>query len=332
MFKILSIVFFVYFLIISSYLLIFPGKVFNNNFLTSLPKSLLQSYLCLIFKYLFDLQFHIATDIDTEKLNENTDKIDIILANHVSTIDFMLITSYLNCFNIDGFNFVLRDGLLYYPGFGFLLYGNSDIKVKRKWEEDKNTITTQIDKIRLDSGKKQFIIIFCEGTRITEEKLVEGQQFSVQNDFPVYNNLLVPKSKGLQTIISYLNNSNKLGRVWDLSIIMPKFLGKACYINDIFDGKIGDVYTIFRELDLKPLNNIDFKPWLLNVWKDKDDIISNYKSYEYKKLEMNLKIMHFVYILLTAITSYHMLKNKYTRYYLYIVILISYIIIFIDHK
>lgn len=317
-----------------SYILVFPGMLLKNNFLNTLPKKLMQTYLCFIFKNFFDLEYKLA-DLKTNmnKINENTDKIDVIIANHISTIDFLLIYCYLNCFNIDGINFVLRDGLLNYPGLGLILYANSDIKVKRKWEEDKETLNKQIDMIELNSGTKQVIVIFCEGTRMTDDKLKEGQQFSKDNNYPIYNNLLVPKSKGIHTIINHLNKNNKLGKVWDLSLIIPKFLGKSCFMEDLSEeGKIGEIYSIFRELDTSTItdisDNIQFKAWLLERWKEKDDMINIYKTYEYKKLPFNENNNHYIFLLIIATMGYFMINNKYGRSYLYLAIIISYIMIF----
>ena len=62
---------------------------------------------------------------------------------------------------------------------------------------------------------------------LIEQKLKEGNEFSKKNNLPIYENLMVPKSKGLWFIIKHLKKLNKLGRIWDATIILSKFIKKS---------------------------------------------------------------------------------------------------------
>jgi 1-acyl-sn-glycerol-3-phosphate acyltransferase len=314
-------------------LILTPAFLIGNIPLVSYVKTLAQGFFTLVFKYGFKANFKLTEskqDIKT-LINENTDKIDLIVCNHTSTLDFLILMSYLQEFQIDSYNFVLKNQITYVPGFGFIMYTNPDVKLNRNWEQDKDTLAKQLDGIKTN-GKKQVIIIFPEGTRLNEKKLKEGQEFSVKNNLPVYENLMVPKSKGLWFITNHLSKTNRLGRIWDTTIILPKFIGKDIGLKDILGKTLGDINMIWREVTL-PENyedNETFKTWLLNIWITKDSFIKNYNQIFYHQLESNLSLKHSTKLLLVIflLSALGIGFNKYGRYYLSISFILSYVFIF----
>jgi 1-acyl-sn-glycerol-3-phosphate acyltransferase len=237
----------------------------------------------------------------------------------------------LQSINITGFNFVLKNEIIYTPGFGYIMYASSDIKLNRNWEKDREIIGKQINKLSENiNDKKQIILIFPEGTRLTQKKLKEGQEFSKKNNIEVYNNLLVPKTKGLWFIINHLKNSRRLGRVWDVTLVIPKYMGKSAYLTDIFGKSIGPVYMDIRQLNLpKSTQDLEkFKNWFLKNWKIKDDFIQFYKNNLYQKLEIkDRKYNQMALLTLISILAILLLSNKYGRYYLALSLVLSYTLI-----
>ena len=75
--------------------------------------------------------------------------------------------------------------------------------------------------------------------------------------------------------VSFLNDTNKLGRVWDLSLIMPKYLRKSCYISDLAeDYKLGKIapwdiaFKFSSETQYNPHSFGGHNFWLSNKeWK-----------------------------------------------------------------
>lgn len=327
-----------------SYLFITPSILLSNNFILKQVKILSQSFSTLILLDGFKMDFFMAkTEKNVEELmNQNPELIDVIVCNHVSTVDFLAVIAYLQKFKIGSYNFVLKNEIVYTPGFGLVMYASPDIKLNRNWEKDKETFGKQIDKIKTDSttnplglvepnGDKQIILIFPEGTRLNKKKLEEAQTFSLANNLPVFNNLLVPKTKGLWYLINHLDKTNKLGRVWDLTLAIPKFLGKSAYITDIITKPVGPVYGIFRELELEKTQYQDldqFKIWFLKNWKLKDDFLQNYTKFIYDKINWDdLKFRHLTVITLVILLGWLTLTNKYGRYYLLISFVLAYLLI-----
>ncbi len=317
-----------------SYLFITPSIFLSNNFILKQVKILSQSFSTMMLLDSFNIDFFMAkTDKNVEKLiNQNPELIDVIVCNHVSTIDFLIVMAYLQKFKIGSYNFVLKNEIIYTPGFGLIMYGSPDIKLNRNWEKDREIFGKQIDKIKKEPcGDKQIILIFPEGTRLTNKKLEEGQQFSLANNLPVFNNLLVPKTKGLWYLINHLEQTNKLGRIWDLTLAIPKFLGKSAYLTDLISQPIGPIYGIFRELELEKSQYQDlnqFKIWFFKNWKLKDDFLQNYTRFVYNKLKWDdLKFKHLVIVTIIILLGCLTLTNKYGRYYLLISFILAYLLI-----
>lgn len=265
----------------------------------------------------------------TNEITKTTNKVDILICNHVSSIDSYLIYTILKHFGIYDWISMAKKELTYIPGFGFYFLFSENIKVSRDWEKDKLTFNQQLEKI-----KDGIIIVFPEGTRFEPKKLKEGQEFSKQNNLPVFDNLLVPKAKGLFEMIKYFKNNERLGKVFDMSIIMKNFFREKAHLSQIFNKEMGDVYLINRELILE--NNLDnyddFKKWLMyNVWKKKDDLITLHKNIIYKKMKIKYDYDIIIINLLFMFLTTYLLFDSNIRMYFLVSIVIAYMMIFIKN-
>jgi 1-acyl-sn-glycerol-3-phosphate acyltransferase len=331
--QIIYLVTFVYWVIAYSYLVLTPSILIKNDYLIKLVKKLSQTLTVFALIYGFKSEFYITNTQQNVKelINQNPNLVDIIICNHITTIDFLIILVYLRYLGITSPNFIMSYKVNYIVGFGLVMYANPDIKVFRNWELDQDNMRKQIGKFNKNtSHKKQVLIIFPEGTRFTEAKFKTAQEFSKSKGIPVYDNLLVPKARGLWFLINSFKKVNKLGRVWDLTLTIPSMLGKSAYIKDLIGKPIGPVYGTIKELKLD-FNYEDleiFKIWLFKNWQVKDNFMKYYKNFIYKKLHFdNSKYKHLAIISLVCLIFSLFLSKKYGRYYLLSSIIISYILI-----
>ena len=79
-------------------------------------------------------------------INENIDKIDVVISNHIGSLDFLYLASILKQYNIDNYSFIFRKESRYLAGLGFSIYIDSDIIINKKWEEDKKLIANMAEK------------------------------------------------------------------------------------------------------------------------------------------------------------------------------------------
>ena len=334
--QISCLVFFYYWVMAHTYLVLTPALLFSNNKLVIKMKKLVQTFSTNLLIRSFQTTFYLAQSEQniSKTINENPDLIDVMFCNHVSTLDFLFVVAYLQHFKIDSYNFVLKNQIIYYPCVGFVMYADSDIKINRNWEQDKSIINKQLDNIKL-TKTKQIILIFPEGTRLTSDKLVLAQKFSKENNLPIFNNLQVPKTKGLWSIVSHLYRTNRLGKIWDITLVMSQYIRKSAYMNDMFGKPIGNIYGIIRYV--KPPENVYnldiFRKWLLEIWKEKDNFIQTYDKFIYDKLDLNkINNSHIIEILFVCCIMTFLLSKKYGRIYLIIMIVLSYILILTKYK
>ena len=335
LYKIFFLIFYIYFWIIYPYIYYIPALFLNNRIESSYHiRSIAQKISTVGFKYVFntDLYFAESKQPILSNILKNNNLIDIIISNHISSLDITIITSYLNYLKINNFNYFAKKEMNYIPGLGLFTYFSLDIILNRKWDEDKHILNDQINKIIDNINEnycKHVIIIFPEGTRISNEKLLEGQTFSKLNNFPIYNNLLVPKTKGLYHTINYLKEKKRLGKIWDISLIIDKLNSRLSIFNNI-----NGIYCIMREIKINSdnYNNPEiFKNYFLKYWKDKDYLLSNYNKFIYYKVPNDDKYLTFIKIIL-IISSICLFTNKYSIYFIILLILIFYKIIIFKIK
>ena len=237
-----------------------------------------------------------------------TDKIDIIVSNHISSVDFMLFTSLIRQYDDRNIYVLIKKNIVFTPGLGFIALSALDIKLNRKIEDDESNIIAALKKI-----KSGIIVIMPEGTRYTPEKYKSSQEYSISNNLHIFKNTLYPKMKGLWTICNILTKENRMGNIIDLTIMIEKLRGKKGYIKQVLTTEFGNTYGVINTYTL-PKSSIEssdqirsydtFKTWFIDIWKKKDNILDRIQTpneFIYSKLNHEFKSSE--YILLVFIVS-----------------------------
>lgn len=222
-------------------------------------------------KYWFD-EFKINGEIN------KSNKIDLIISNHISMIDIAIICAILNHFNIHNWYFVFKDSILKIPIFGSLM--QDDIRLTRDWEKDKDLLETQLKNI-----KKGVIIIYPEGTRFTTKKHKKSVEFCYQNKLPIYNYTLAPKAKGFHSMYKILKENNTLGNIYNLTLIVPKFINRNMSFFDF--ETFGDIYIYIEKVyfNENDLNYENFKNKLFLIWMNKNFLIDKFTKKHIKNIK-----------------------------------------------
>ena len=292
---------------------------------TQLVKSIGKNIISCIYTYGYDSQIKINGTMEDAKGN----KINIIMGNHISSLDWGIVLGILDKFNIDNWYYVIKRSQINVPSFGALFGFDHDIKVKKKWLEDQSHFEKQIDKIQ--NGN---IIIFPAGTRFSKKKHKKAIEFSKKNNIPIYENLLVPKTKGIWKLISYLHKKNRLGNIYDFTFVIPKFLKKELFLNKILESDLGDTYAIIRKVDIPEKKYLDdmvvFKQWMFKFWKEKDHLIKNLNNYEFIEYKPKLKSSNYIIIIFCLVLTIFLVL-KFNWKYLGITYLLSYLVIYMKN-
>ena len=264
---------------------------------------------------------------------DKTDKIDIVIGNHINAIDFSIYASIIKQYDTRDIYIVYKNDIIYIPGSGFILGSSLDIKMSRKFNDDKYTIINTLKQI-----KNGIIIIFPEGVRYKDIKQKQSHQFSKDNNLHVFKNILYPKMKGLWLIISCLNEVNKLGNVIDITVLLTNYRNKECTTYKLFTTEIGNTFGVISSYTIMKNNFNDynmFKLWFLDIWIKKDNILDIIYTKDdiniYKTLNADIPMSSYILlILVTSIFIYLMSKSK--GLYLPISLVITYLITVIKLK
>ena len=270
-----------------------------------------------------------GTSINYKGEYKKTNKIDILISNHLNLIDFMIYLSILRKYDHRDIYFIVKKDVLFIPGFGSIITPSNDIKLNKKIEDDEKNIINTISKI-----EEGIIVIMPEGTRFSPEKQILAQKYSQDNNLPYFNNTLYPKMKGLFLIANILNKNNKLGNIIDFTIILDEKIKNKGHIEDILLNKINNSYSIINSysFDTSTLNNYDnFKKWFLNIWKIKDNLCNETNYNNYTKLIPQIKL-HEIMVIITVFALFIHLIYVSKGTYLLISSIIMFIISLIKYK
>ena len=236
----------------------------------------------------------------------NTNKVDIIIANHNNTIDFCIYLSIIRQFDSRDIYFILKKGVLFIPGFGSIFTNSNDIKLNKKIEDDISNLENSIKNI-----KDGLIVIMPEGTRYTPEKHVIAKQFSLDNNLPVFTNMLYPKMKGLFHICNVLKENNKLGNIIDFTNFIKNLHLKKSHMDKLLTTNLDDTYSIINSYNvpIDKLNNYnDFKEWFLKIWKEKDILLDNLNNkLDYITIKPKVKLHKLLIIIIILAITIHMI-------------------------
>ena len=250
-------------------------SLFYNEFLNLIP---------IFYKNICDSSIYQTGKLIT------TNKIDIVISNHINRIDSFIITSIIKSKTTKTLYPVIQKEMAKLPILNSFAPGC--IVINRDFESDINTIKKFIKNV--NNG---IIIILPEGTRMNNDNLKKSQEFSENNKLKKYNNLLYPKMQGLNLIINELNNDNKLGNLIDITMkVKDKLKCKTGYL-DFIKYKVGNLYCNVDtyKINNKCLNNYDnLKKWILMIWDKKENYLDNYIDYEYKKINYFMKTSTFI--------------------------------------
>lgn len=255
------------FLIFPSYLL---GLIFGEKnckglmkFLTGLSMSNVSFFLHHVLRI---PMYTYGEDIKLEGTN-------IFIMNHRSSLDFLFFISLI-CQTDDPekLSIVLKSVLKFVPGMGWTVYVNDFPLLNRKFKEDKNYIS-----YKMKFKEDKTILIFPEGTRFCPKKLANCNEYSLKNNYPMYENVLLPKSKGTYNILIELIKQGKLNGFYDLTIDFKGISkNKAHTTKDlIMKDDIKSVHFHVNKIDLNtiPLDENNFKLWLQNIFIKKDNLL-----------------------------------------------------------
>jgi len=232
-----------------------------------------------IMEFWANIRYTVSSD---ETFTDDVSKMNaILMANHSATffdaVPMGTIADHLN--RGDRNFFTMKKAIMFYPILGWVeSVLPHAVPLSRSWETDKVTIASLCARFKAKVDYEMVTpwmwFIFPEGTRFSQKRLRDAQEFAQQRGFPVLSNLLQPRVKGFSYLTHHLYES--LGAVVDATILY-KDMGSGFFWGTRICKSIHVHFRAFRREEIpKEINELD--QWLRDRWTEKDEILKNMKE------------------------------------------------------
>jgi len=216
---------------------------------------------------------------DPEILSDVGKHHGIFLVNHHYEVDWLFTWVVADAHNqLTRGKVIAKKMLKYVPTVGVSWALNDYIFLERNWEKDKTILTEGMD-VLASYSKPFWLLLYPEGTRLSDKKLSEGQAFSRERGLPVLKHQLYPRTKGFARIMETLDR-DKVKYVYDVTMMMNTCKGAPGRITDALMGRkmVADLYIRrFHTTDI-PKEPEEASKFLVELSVSKDHLIDSYKK------------------------------------------------------
>ncbi|CAK1555149.1 unnamed protein product [Leptosia nina] len=172
---------------------------------------------------------------------------------------------------------VLKDEIKSVPGMGWIMQLNFFLYVKRNWQEDQVNLAQYIDYYKKMNDYKQRIVLFPEGTDLSEENKRRSEKYAITKQLPMYDYVLHPRTTGWSSLCAGLRPAG-LVSVYDVTLAYDT---PAQTEIDLLRGKIPrHVYFYFKRYSIEELPNEEeaLRTWLMNRWTEKNACLQKFHT------------------------------------------------------
>ncbi|XP_051507621.1 lysocardiolipin acyltransferase 1-like [Myxocyprinus asiaticus] len=146
----------------------------------------------------------------------------VIIMNHRTRLDWMFLWCCLLRFSYLRLEKIcIKAALKVVPGFGWAMQVASFIFIHRRWDEDRSHMTNMLEYFCHIREPVQ-LLLFPEGTDLTENTRAKSDEFAEKNGLPKYEYVLHPRTTGFTFIVDTLYKGQNLDAVHDITVAYPQ--------------------------------------------------------------------------------------------------------------
>ncbi|XP_053701869.1 lysocardiolipin acyltransferase 1 isoform X1 [Synchiropus splendidus] len=210
----------------------------------------------------------------------------VIIMNHRTRLDWMFLWccllrySYLRLEKI-----CLKAALKAVPGFGWAMQVACFVFIQRRWEADKEHLENMLDYF-CDIREPLQLLLFPEGTDLTENTRTRSDAFAAQNNLPKFEYVLHPRTTGFTFIVERLRQGNNLDAVHDITVAYPKNIPQTerHLVLGLFPREIHFHVSRFPVAAL-PASPAALESWCRERWAEKEARLRDFYSSEVRGFE-----------------------------------------------
>lgn len=164
------------------------------------------------------IKIELHTDSETFQLmgKENA----LVICNHRSDIDWLIgwvLAQRSGC--LGSTVAIMKKEIKFLPVLGWSMWFAEYIFLERNWKKDETSLKSNFK--HLEHMPLPFwLALFVEGTRFTQTKLLQAQEFAASKGLPIPRNVLIPRTKGFVTAVNNLRTF--VPAIYDCTYAVPK--------------------------------------------------------------------------------------------------------------
>ncbi|KAG9333533.1 hypothetical protein JZ751_011413 [Albula glossodonta] len=207
----------------------------------------------------------------------------VIIMNHRTRLDWMFLWccllrySYLRLEKI-----CLKAALKAVPGFGWAMQVASFIFIHRRWEDDRRHLENMLAYF-CDIREPLQLLIFPEGTDLTENTKARSDDFAEKNGLPKYEFVLHPRTTGFTFIVDTLRKGDNLDAIHDITVAYPQNIPQTerHLVLGLFPREIHFHVRRYPVSSL-PSSREELQGWCQERWAEKEARLREFYASEHR--------------------------------------------------
>ena len=199
----------------------------------------------------------------------------LIVPNHQQMTDIIcIIVLALEHGSAGDTKWFVKDAVKFVPLLGWSMLFLNNLFVKRSWSRDQKMVEKTFSVIKRENIPL-WLILFAEGTRITEEKLVVSKRILKKKNRRVNEHVMIPHTKGFAASIRGLGDH--LDAVYDITI---GYEGGIPSLWQFICGGTKRVHFHINRFEAKdlPTDAAELSSWLFDRFDNKDMLLDKFSK------------------------------------------------------
>ncbi|XP_074144354.1 LOW QUALITY PROTEIN: lysocardiolipin acyltransferase 1 [Sminthopsis crassicaudata] len=196
----------------------------------------------------------------------------VIIMNHRTRMDWMFLWNCLMRYSYLRLEKIcLKSSLKSVPGFGWAMQAAAYIFIHRRWKDDKSHFENMLNYF-CDIQEPLQLLIFPEGTDLTENSKAKSNEFAEKNGLEKYEYVLHPRTTGFTFVVECLREGKNLDAIHDVTVAYPHNIPQTekHLINGNFPKEIH--FHISRyPVETLPDSKEGLQVWCHKRWQEKEE-------------------------------------------------------------
>ncbi|XP_038607383.1 lysocardiolipin acyltransferase 1 isoform X2 [Tachyglossus aculeatus] len=150
------------------------------------------------------------------------------------------------------------------------------IFIHRRWKDDKNHFEAMLDYF-CDIHEPLQLLIFPEGTDLTENSKVRSNEFAEKNGLQKYEYVLHPRTTGFTFVVERLREGQNLDAIHDITVAYPYNIPQS--EKHLLEGNFPkEIHFHIRRypVDILPASTEELQVWCHKRWEEKEERLRSF--------------------------------------------------------